>query len=156
MRNKPVIEIDEEEFDLLSRTHSAVCRYGEQEITKLVLKVIYRMQRMPTAICFEDCLHKSLWDEYCHHTQEGPFDDSLESAFETSAMVCIDDVIEGLPPHSAALLSIYAADALDEHDQHEIAGSICLDVMRQLLKQLVDEKAGERDIQRMGPYRVFL
>lgn len=156
IRNKPVIELDEEEFELLSKTHSAVCRYGEQEITKLVRKVIYRMQRTPTAICFEDCLHKSLWDEYCHHTQEGPFDDSLESAFETTAMACIHDVIEGLPPHSAALLSIYAADALDEHDQHEIAGSVCCDVMRQLLKQFVDEKAGERDIQRMGPNRVFL
>jgi hypothetical protein len=144
----------------LERAYQAVTAYSRSEFKALVPKVIHRLQRLPaTGIYGDDYNYNTLWDEYCHEVQEGPFDlpwdwgGSPATAWEQTIPAFINDVIDRIPPHAAVLLSVFARAELDEEDDAGLTGSIWLDGIRQVLRNWVDEQAGGRSLHRFGPWR---
>ena len=138
---------------VLSVTHSAVLDFGTMEFEALVRKAVHCMQRISASGIFgDDYLYKSLWDEYCHEVQEGPHD-HLEWAFEQTLDPLLDGIVEKLPRHIAALLSIAAVWDLDEEDSANIVGAVWLDGIKTVLLSGLSEKAGHRNLHRLGPWR---
>ena len=60
-----------EELEMLGK---AVRTFGRFEIQALARKLIYQLQRFPASGIFEERGFKTLWDEFCFNSQEGPFD----------------------------------------------------------------------------------
>lgn len=144
---------------MLDGTHKAVCAYVRVEIGILARKVIYRLQRFPASgIYGDDYRYKSLWDEYCHEVQEGPddmpgpMDTSPADAWQQTISPFIDDVVDNVPQHSAVLLSIAAAWELDDEVHEQLVGAIDPDGIRKLVQDRIDERAGERSLQRFDPF----
>jgi hypothetical protein len=100
----------------------------------------------------DDYGYKSLWDEYCHEVQEGPVD-LLDDAWNLTLDNVMDDVIERIPHQVAVLLSIFAAWDLDEDDEVAIVGSVWPEGLKRVLQTRLAERAGQRDLDHLGPWR---
>jgi hypothetical protein len=71
---------------------------------------------------------------------------------ETTIGPLVDDVVEAVPHPEAALLTIGAAWALDEHEL-ELEGDLTVvpDLIRRNLREVVAELAAARDMSRFHP-----
>jgi hypothetical protein len=94
---------------------------------------------------------QGLWDESCCEVQNWPHE-LLEHALETTIGPLVDDVVEAVPHPEAALLTIGAAWALDEHEL-ELEGDLTVvpDLIRRNLREVVAELAAARDMSRFHP-----
>src|SRR4051794_1514275 len=87
-------------------THTAVLVFASTAYETLARRVIFRLQRIKaTGIYGDDYQHRTLWDEYCHEVQEGPYE-PLESAWEAAIDPILDSLIQKISPHEAVLLTI--------------------------------------------------
>jgi hypothetical protein len=117
----------------------------------LARKVIFRLQRIKASgIYGDDYQHKTMWDEYCHEVQEGPHD-LLQSAWDDTVDSIIESVIEAIPRHEAVLLTIRAVCDQDREDEMQLGTQVAPDLMRNSLRQAVDEMAGARHMSRFDP-----
>ena len=98
-------------------THAAVVEFARNAYLKLARKIIFRLQRIDASGVYgDDYCHKTLWDEYCHEVQEGPYM-LLEAAWDATIDPLFDAVIESIPPKEATLLTIGAAWDLDRSEE---------------------------------------
>jgi len=64
---------DENWFQQLNATHSAVLDYGEKEVARLAGRIVWQLRRLPAVGLYSDGLdHRTVWDEYCYEVQHGP------------------------------------------------------------------------------------
>ncbi len=144
---------DENWFTALENTHKAVRAYARIELEGLTRRVIYRLQRIAASgIYGDDYAYKSLWDERCHEVQEGPHD-QLDSAWTQILCPIVDDVIDSLPRHAAVLLSVFAAWELNEDNDPNMIGSFWPDGIGRVLQAQLDQQAGMRRLDHLGPWR---
>ena len=115
--------------------------FGKPEIETLVRQVVYRLQRIPASgIYGDDYGYKTLWDEYCHEVQEGPFD-LLDNAWDQTLGSTMDNVIDRIPQHMALLLSQFSVWEFGETDQ-TLLGAVWPDGIRSVLRDRLSERAG--------------
>jgi len=118
----------------------------------LARKVAFKLQRIgATGVYGDDYRHKTLWDEYCHEIQEGPYE-LLETAWETVESI-FNSIVEAVPPEEAVLLTIGAMWDLDEYEDVSSVQrpTIYPDLIRHRLRQAVSELAGARNMARFDP-----
>lgn len=126
-------------------------------VERLVAEVVDGLRSQGTSGNFEDIAARHLWDEYCWQLQEGPFDvdflghgslsDGFASVVDSQVRRCLDE----LPRHLLQFLTIYAGRRVDIDETEP--GMVNLDAIVQVIKQEVDRKAAERDLDLLGPYR---
>lgn len=138
----------------LCPTHSAVLRFAEAAYASLARKAVFRLRRIrASGIYGDDFRHKTLWDEYCHEVQEGPHE-LLEPAWDMTLDPILDAVVQDVPLHEAALLTIGAVWDLNEDDAEPQGGiSVCPDLICRNLKRVVAEMASARDMTCFDPLR---
>jgi hypothetical protein len=100
------------------------------------------------AVYGDDYRHKTLWDEYCHEVQEGPYD-LLDDAWDKTLGPVLRAIVGAIPRHEAALLTIGAIWDLDE--DYETAPGVMPDLIQRNLQQMVSKMAGTRDMSRFDP-----
>ena len=129
-------------------TFDAVQEYARSTFASLARRTVFKPSRIPATGLFEDFRHKSLWDEYCHEVQEGPYLD-LESSWDFTIGRVLDEVISAVPVHEQKLLTIGAKWSLESED-FEGESEIPIDpgLMSEHLGQLVLSLAGGRDLER--------
>lgn len=131
--------------DLAGRALDAAITFGLKEWPRLARKVAHRMQRIPASGIFgDDHRHRTLWDEYCHEVQNRPHD-LLEAAWEITLDAIVTAVVDDLPPHIAAVLTI------DANLDYEPKGNIAMiwrDGLLRALTASVDELAAARSLHR--------
>jgi hypothetical protein len=67
-----------------SAADSAVLEFATAAYETLARRVIFRLQRIEASSVYgNDYQHKTLWDEYCHEVQDGPYDPIFNSLIET-------------------------------------------------------------------------
>jgi hypothetical protein len=132
-------------------THDAVLKFAAAAYEMLARRVIFRLQRIKaTGIYGDDYRHKTLWDEYCHEVQEGPYD-LLESVWGATIDVTLNSVIENIPHHEAALLTIGAARELGREDEIRFGG-VAPHLIQSNLHEIVAKLAGFRNMSRFDPH----
>lgn len=109
---------------ILTASRRAAMEYGREEFAALARKVIFRLRRLPASGIYDDGrLHRTLWDEYRHEVEHGS-DEKVEWAWDQTLKPILDDIIDRIIPHSAKLLSVYAASMQDEVDDAEVIGTV--------------------------------
>lgn len=147
---------DEDDYlGALESVYAAVRKYARPELDGLIRKAIHRLQRIPASGIYGDAyVYKTLWDEFCHEVQEGPFD--LPGLFGGSTGVAwdeiiashVNDLIEHTPRPAAVLLSTFAVWELDEDTK--LLGSFWPHGIARVLKSGLDDQAGARNLLRFG------
>lgn len=131
---------------IMEATQNAVRNFATTELKSLTRRAIYRLQRIPaTGIYGDDYRFKTVWDEYCHESQSGPFaedswDDLLSQTFE--------HLVDQMHHETAVLLTILAIEATDEEYGATIIGAVNKDHIVAMLHRSVAEAAGARDLER--------
>lgn len=119
---------------ILEASRRAAMEYGREEFAALARKVIFRLRRLPASGIYGDGRrHGTLWDEYRHEVEHGS-DEMLERVWDQTLDPILDDIIDRITPHSAKLLSVYAASLQDEIDEAEVIGTVWREGMRNVLK----------------------
>ncbi len=130
-------------------THDAILEFANERYSALTRKVVFHLQRIKASGVYgDDYRHKSLWDEYCHEVQEGPYD-LLDNAWDRTLTPALSAIVDAIPRYEAALLTIGAIWDLDE--EYELAPVIMPDLIRRNLEQMVSKLAGARDMSRFDP-----
>lgn len=97
-------------------THTAVLGFADAAFAALARKTVFQLQRIKASgIYGDDFRHKTLWDEYCHEVQKGPYE-LLDDAWEMTLGRILEEVVTAVPRHEAVLLTIAAIWELDEPD----------------------------------------
>jgi hypothetical protein len=156
-------EVIEVSLDGLIRLQSAVSEFARAELARIAGAVIHDLRSRPAEGTFDEVKARHLWDEYCWALQEGPFDDdmgwddlrlgSLTGAFDDLARASIAGAVEGLPPYAKVFLSGLAFDEDEDPDQNESLGCIWIDGIANLILRQVNEQAGQRNLDLLGPHR---
>lgn len=140
---------NEHELRVCEATQAAVRKYARIEIQALTRKVIFRLQRIPASGIFGDVYaYKSLWDEYCHEMQQGPHE-ILHHAWDQTLDPIIDELIDRIPKHSAALLSQYSTLDIDEAEDSDLDEAVWPEGMRVVLSKRLSEQAGLRNLEHL-------
>jgi hypothetical protein len=135
---------------IMEATHDAVRSFATAELRSLTRRAIYRLQRIPaTGIYGDDYAFKTMWDEYCHESQSGPFfDDSWGDLVSRT----LEGLVDQVPRETAVLLTILAIDATDEDYGTTVIGTVNKDRIVAILGASVAEEAGARDLERFEIY----
>ena len=133
-------------------THAGILEFSRTVYSALVRKVIFRLQRVAASGVYgDDYHHKTLWDEFCHEVQDGPYD-PLERAWDATIDPILDTIGNAIPHDEAVLLTIGAIWDLGEDEEHlpSRPGAIP-DLIRSNLRRVLIEVAGARDMSRFDP-----
>jgi hypothetical protein len=137
-----------EELETLGK---AVRTFARFEIQALARKLIYQLQRFPASGIFEDRRFKTLWDEFCYNSQEGPFDlpdvgeISIARAWKQTLDGFLEELLGRIPAHIAPLLSNYAVWELDG----TVAG-VWTDGIKEILQNQLTAYAADRPLGRLA------
>ena len=144
------LKIHDDERDCWScPTHNAILEFANERYSALTRKVVVQLQRIKAnGVYGDDYRHKTLWDEYCHEVQEGPYD-LLDDAWDKTLGPVLGAIVGAIPRHEAALLTIGAIWDLDE--DYETAPGVMPDLIQRNLQQMVSKLAGTRDMSRFDP-----
>lgn len=124
---------------------NAIHVFARQEWPHFARKAVYRMQRIPASgILGDEYRARTLWDQYCHEVQNGPHD-LLEDAWEITVDGIFAAVIDDMPPHVAALLTV---DGVLEYEPTGDVGTIWRDGLLRALRERVAELAAARSLDR--------
>lgn len=130
-------------------THNAILEFANERYSALARRAVFQLQRIKASGVYgDDYRHKTLWDEYCHEVQEGPYD-LLDNAWDRTLTPALSAIVDAIPRYEAALLTIGAIWDLDE--EYESAPGIMPDLIRRNLEQMVSKLAGARDMSRFDP-----
>jgi hypothetical protein len=130
-------------------THDAILQFANERYSALTRKAVFQLQRIKASGVYgDDYRHKTLWDEYCHEVQEGPYD-LLDDAWDKTLGPVLRAIVGAIPRHEAALLTIGAIWDLDE--DYETAPGVMPDLIQRNLQQMVSKMAGTRDMSRFDP-----
>jgi len=118
-------------------------------LSDLARKVIHRLSRIRAAGLFAEYQYDSIWGEYSHDIQTGPYDD-----FSTQLEDMVDDACEAVAEHVAPYeMQLFDRLANACGDIDGMLGTTYL-VMR--LKEEVSSRAANRDLERYSDdYRWF-
>ena len=123
--------------------------YCDETFKRMARRIVAQMQRVrASGIYGDDYRHKTLWDEYCHEVQEGPYE-PIETAWDQTMRGFIDALVEELPRHEATILTIGAVWELEQDES--LLGSVCADSISEQLKCVLDGVASARDMSRFDP-----
>jgi len=130
----------------LEAAHRALREFSRLEVEALGRKFIYRLQRFPAAGIYGDVsyCHKTIWDEYCHEVQNGPYD-VLDWAWSSFIDPIAEDIVESIPAHIALVLSAYAVWKFNDE---ESLGVISPFNITRLIKIEIHKQADQRNIER--------
>jgi hypothetical protein len=132
-------------------THNTVLAFAESRYAALARKVIFRLQRIEASgIYGDDDQHRTLWDEYCHEVQNGPYD-MLEGAWRATVDPIFLNVIEAVPHQEAALLTVGAMWNLDRDVDMKGETPVARDLIYRSLEREAANAAMERDMSRFDP-----
>jgi hypothetical protein len=133
---------DHDWIDALERTHRAVREFARSEFSAYARKIVYRMQRFPASGTYGcDVKHKTLWDEFCYETQNGPLEE-LRRAWDQTLGPNVDEMIQSIPATTAVLLSIFSCWELE--GSLDLCRSLWPDGMKEVLKQSLIKEAMSR------------
>lgn len=147
----------------LEALQSAAIEYVRAETARITQVVVAELTARPPVGIFPETVSRHLWDEYCWAQQDGASDDtfimggvsfgSITSASEDMIRAHIQTHIEALPQHAQVLLSIYAIENEDDPDSGLLPGCVWIDGMVDLVLDVVDRDAFNRNLVMIGPDR---
>ena len=125
----------------------AVRTFGRFEIQALARKLIHQLQRFPASGIFEERGFKTLWDEFCYNSQEGPFDlpEVGERGWDQTLDGFLDELVARIPAHKEPLLSSYAGWQLDG-----TSVDVGTDGIKKILRDQLTTYAVERSLARFA------
>lgn len=158
-------EIKVDQFGL-ERLLDAAMECARPEVHRITKSVIEDLKQRSANGTFGDLHARHLWDEYCWHLQEGPFDDDFEwddvslgstsSAFDDLVFTLALTEIEKLPKHMLIFLSVLAFeqdDHLSSDDPWSNVGATWPEGAAKLVVDQVNEAASQRFLDLIGPDR---
>lgn len=135
----------------IEKTQDAVRDYARAKIRSLARRAIYRLQRLEASDIYgSDYKFKSLWDEYCHEVQDGPYD-LLTGAWDDVLSKTLKVIIDGVPREAAVFLTILAVGDLDEDEGADLIGSVWAEGIARLLHEQLADEAGSRGLDHLNP-----
>ena len=150
----------------LERLLDAAMEYAQREVHRITKSVIEDLKQRSANGTFGDLYARHLWDEYCWHLQEGPFDDDFEwddvslgstsSAFDDLVFTLALTEIEKLPKHLLVFLSVLAFDRddnLSSENPRSNVGATWPEGVAKLVVDQVNEAASQRFLDLIGPDR---
>jgi hypothetical protein len=80
--------------------------FAQARYSALARKLVFQLQRIKASGVYgDDYRHKTLWDEYCHEVQEGPYN-LLDHAWDRTLTPALSAIVDAIPRYEAALLTI--------------------------------------------------
>ena len=131
----------------------AVSRFADESYTALARRGIHQLQSISaTGIYGTDYGHRTVWDEFCHEVQNGPYE-LLEDAWQGTLDPILDGLVGGIATHEAVLLTIAAAWELEDGDPYFGTKEIPVapNLIRQMLDRALASQADERDLEQFDP-----
>ena len=110
-------------------------------VRELSRKVIYRLSRIKAAGTFDEHRYSSIWGEYSHHVQTGPYEGFSELLDDMVENVC-EGMAETVPPHEMQLFDRLAEACGD------VDGMAGITYLVEQLKDEVAARASDRDLDR--------
>ena len=138
------IDRDEE----LTTLRRAVVAFGDGRFLLMAGNVAKHLQEMDAVGHFEDFHYKTLWDEYCHEVQHGPFADIVDWAWETLLAPLCRACVERIPDSEKALL-FFSTNEYESLTDDIVDVPIDDDALTQELLRRVHQLADERRIDRL-------
>jgi hypothetical protein len=143
--------VDPPWIDVLEQTHDAVLAFARAEWPSLVRKAVHHLQRRAATGLYGDYYrYKTLWDEFCHEVQNGPTP-LLDGAWDRTVDEILVSILDALPQHVAALLTIDAIMESDAREQSSLAGSVFQDELLRVLRNELRLIAGGRSLAKFEP-----
>jgi hypothetical protein len=131
---------------IMEQTQEAIYAFAKVECRSLVRRAIYRLQRVEASgIYGDDYKFKSLWDEYCHEVQNGPYM-LLDGAWDEAITATLNELVGSLVREIAVLLTIHATGPLPEDEGADIVGTVWNEGIANMLRDQLAEEAGARSL----------
>jgi hypothetical protein len=125
--------------------------YGWERFAVLARKVVYRLQRLDASgIYGDDYQHKTLWDEFCHEVQCGPYDDQIVDAWAMTIRPFLEAVITPLSENEKMVLFL-ATDEADEFDEDAGEPIVSDDALFGGVLSELRSLAGKRNLDQFDP-----
>ncbi|QTX22463.1 hypothetical protein [Comamonas aquatica] len=137
---------------------SAANDVAKAHVETIKQAVIAAMSQSDATGMMGDFASRHLWDDYCWHIQEGPFDNddigfgSTDSNFQITTETFIEAELEKLAPSILHLLGVYICDA-EGMCEGCVAGGYSLEELTAFILQRLDETASRRNLGLIGPDR---
>jgi hypothetical protein len=164
------IEMNEDEFSIYEQRFedlkSAALDLAKPVVARIADAVVSDFKDRAAVGTFGDLSARHLWDEYSWNRQEGPFDIDMgwddvslcspSSAFEDLVLVVALAELEKQPKHMQVFLSVLAFESnfdFSDSDEGASLGTIWLDGIAKLVVDQVNERASQRSLDLIGPYR---
>ncbi len=137
---------------------SAANDVAKVQVEAIKQAVIAEMSKLDATGLMGDLASRHLWDDYCWHIQEGPYDNddigfgSTASNFQITAETFIETELEKIAPSILQLLSVYICDVEGMCEGCE-AGGYSLEELTAFILQRLNETASRRNLGLIGPDR---
>lgn len=141
------------------QVRSAVHHFADARFDDLAAAVAADFAVSPASRYFEDQGYEflTLWDEYCHEVQQGPFPAGgylivhcheylMEAAFDPMIKPTIALMVNALPRAEAVLLSIGARYHQDSDDHTGTPTDLDPSLICKVIRSLLNERASDRDM----------
>lgn len=136
-----------EMHDVDAEAWSALLSFAEDKYGSLARKMVARLQKIPASGVFsDDYQHKTLWDEFCHDIQYGPYD-LLEGAWDITILPLANDIIHLIPNSEGRLLTMATDNFAFEGKPVFFTPDLVCDQMLVTLRGI----ASKRDMGRFDP-----
>ncbi|WP_322895656.1 MULTISPECIES: hypothetical protein [unclassified Yoonia] len=120
---------------------SALRPWELAKLQELTRKVIFRLSRMHASGLFPEHTYESIWGEYSHHIQNGPFE-GFSNLFEDLVDDVSEDIANELPEHEKHLFDEIATASGEPGDNPGLG------YLYAQLKEAVSSRASARDLNR--------
>lgn len=130
-------------YDLPEAAQTAVFNLAEEVKQRAARRLVHRLQRISASgIYGGDYRHRSLWDEFCHEQQNGPYFD--EDVWDETLEGLLQAEVERLTPGEFEIVWLAS---LPEVEDLKTAPRVQADVRRELRAALA-AFASTRDLER--------
>jgi hypothetical protein len=124
---------------------SAVFDFGHERFAALARRVLWRLQRIDaTGIYGDDRSRKSLWDEFCYQTQEGP--DVLEGLWDTVIEPLCEEIVGALSKAERRLLFFASSEGASWEDDGSAQAPLDHGALICEVREALAELAADREM----------
>ena len=127
----------------------AVIAYAREQNGRLAGKIIHSLRRARAVGAYNECRHRTRWDEFSHEWQHGPHG-VLRTAWEWDIQPHLENQASELSETEQLLLSAAAMWEFDDLHNHDELG-ICPDLIQRGIMRALVEQAMARDLSRFDP-----
>lgn len=130
-------------YDLPEAAQTAVFNLAEEVKQRAARRLVHRLQRISASAIYDgDYRYRSLWDEFCHEQQNGPYFD--EAVWDETLEGLLQAEVERLTPGEFEIVWLAS---VPEVEDLKTAPRVQADVRREL-RAALGALASTRDLER--------